>query len=53
LLRSIYGIIFGTLIAIIALVVIRISKSYSLAKETGSKENVTSKSNIEEDNKSK
>ncbi|MGC9383426.1 MAG: DUF5693 family protein [Kosmotogaceae bacterium] len=48
LLRSIYGIIFGTIIALIALVIIRISKSYTLARETGSKENVTSNSNIEE-----
>lgn len=53
LLRSVYGIIFGTVIALVSLLIIRISKRYTFIKETSSTGNGTDESNTEEKNKSK
>ncbi len=53
LLRSVYGIIFGTVIALVTLLIIKISKKYAFIKETAPSENVRSDSNVKKVNKSK
>ncbi|MFO7883002.1 MAG: DUF5693 family protein [Kosmotogaceae bacterium] len=53
LLRSLYGIIFGTIIALIALFIIKFSKEYALIKETTSSEKVSSDSNQKREKRSK